>query len=261
MNSPKQPPRRRRKETTVKIVYPHCAGVDIHKDSMTVCVFADAGNGSAPEYHKRNFPTHSEGIREFESWLKQYQVTEVGLESTGVYWKPVWNALEGRFGLHLCNPQHTRAIPGHKTDLQDGTRIAELLAHGMLPESFIPPQWQRELRDLTRLRVRMVQESTRTGNRIGKVLEDAQIKLGSVASDVLGVSGRAMLEALAKGETDATKLAELAQGKLKSKKAQLRKVLEGNVRDHHRFQISILLEHLKECEEKTFQLDCRIDRY
>ena len=245
----------------MKIVYPRCAGVDIHKDSMTVCIFADASNGSAPAYHKRKFPTHSEGIRDFELWLGEHQVTDVGLESTGVYWKPVWNALEGKRGLHLCNPQHVRAIPGQKTDLRDGTRIADLLAHGILPESFIPPQWQRELRDLTRLRARFVQEATRTGNRVEKVLEDAHIKLGSVASDVLGVSGRAMLEAIGKGKTEASELAELAQGKLKKKKAQLLKALDGKIRDHHRFQIRLLLDDLKECEEKIFQLDLRIGKY
>jgi transposase len=112
---------------------------------MTVCVIVDRQDGSAPEYHKRKLATHTEGIRELEAWLKECQVTDVGMESTGVYWKPVWNALEGRWALHLCNPQHVRAIPGSKTDLRDGTRIGELLAYGKLAESFIPPLWQREL--------------------------------------------------------------------------------------------------------------------
>jgi transposase len=245
----------------VKVVYPRCAGIDMHKESMTVCVIIDRQDGSAPEYQKRKLPTHTEGIGKLDAWLKECQVTDVGMESTGVYWKPVWNALEGRFGLHLCNPQHVRAIPGSKTDLRDGTRIAELLACGKLPESFIPPLWQRELRDLTRLRARCTQEVTRIGNRILKVLEDAQIKLDSVASDALGVSGRLMLNGLVEGKTDAAGLAELARGRLKKKKAELRRALAGSFREHHRFQIRLLLQELQECEEKIFQLDCRIEQY
>src|SRR5262249_7658519 len=182
-------------------VYPRCAGINIHKQTLTVCTILDTGNGSAPEYQKRKFATHTEGLGELAAWLREFSVTDVGMESTGVYWKPVWNALEGECRLHLCNPLHVRAIPGAKTDLRDGTRVAELLSYGKLPESFIPPQWQRELRDLTRLRARYAQEGTRIVHRIEKVLEDAQIKLGAVASDLLGVSGRAMLEALVQGET------------------------------------------------------------
>lgn len=245
----------------MKVVYPRCAGIDIHKESMTVCVIVDRQNGSAPEYHKRKLATHSEGIRELYSWLEECQVTDVGMESTGVYWKAVWNALEGKWGLHLCNPQHVRAIPGSKTDMRDGTRVAELLSYGKLPESFIPPQWQRELRDLTRLRARMAQEVTRAGNRILKVLEDAQIKLDCVASDALGVTGRLILDKLLEGETDPTKLAELAVGKLKRKKAQLRQALDGHFTDHHRFQIRLLLKAIEEVEEKIWQLDRRIGRY
>jgi transposase len=178
-----------------------------------------------------------------------------------VYWKPVWNALEGKWGLHLCNPQHVRVIPGSKTDMRDGTRIGELLAYGKLPESFIPPLWQRELRDLTRLRARFKQEVARAGNRILKVLEDAQIKLDCVASDALGMTGRLILNQLVKGETDPDKLAELAQGNLKKKKKQLRQALDGKFREHHGFQIRLLLEEVKEFEDKIFQLDRRIDQY
>jgi transposase len=228
---------------------------------MTVCVIVERQDGSAPEYHKRKLATHTEGIRELCAWLEKCQVTEVGMESTGVYWKPVWNALEGKWGLHLCNPQHVRVIPGSKTDMRDGTRTAELLSYGKLPESFIPPQWQRELRDLTRLRARLTQEVTRAGNRILKVLEDAQIKLDCVASDALGVTGRRILNSLLQGETDPAQLAELAVGKLKKKKPQLRQALDGKFTDHHRFQIRLLLELVKECEEKIFQLDRRIDQY
>ena len=228
---------------------------------MAVCVFVDPGESSTPEQHKRKYPTHREGIRQLAAWLREHEVTEVGMESTGVYWKPVWNALEGEFGLHLCNPQHVRAIPGTKTDLRDGTRIAELLAHGKLPESFIPPQWQRELRDLTRLRARFVQETNRTNNRIQKLLEDAGIKLGNVISDVLGVSGRLMLRALVRGERDPVQLAELAQGRLKSKKEELQRALEGDFRDHHRFQLELLLDDLEDREAKIAKLDARMRDY
>jgi transposase len=245
----------------VKVVHPRCAGIDIHKESMTVCVIVDRQDGSAPEYQKRKLATHKEGIEELMAWLEKCQVTDVGMESTGVYWKPVWNALEGKWGLHLCNPQHVRVIPGSKTDMRDGTRVGELLAYGKLPESFIPPVWQRELRDLTRLRARFSQEATRTSNRILKVLEDAQIKLDCVASDSLGVSGRLILKALVEGETDAGKLAELAVGKLKKKKGELRKALKGRFRDHHRFQVRLLMEDLKECEEKILKLEQRIEQY
>jgi transposase len=245
----------------VKIAYPRCAGIDIHKESMTVCLIVDRLDGSAPAYHKRKLATHTEGIRELCAWLEQHQVTDVGMESTGVYWKPVWNALEGRWGLHLCNPQHVRAIPGSKTDMRDGTRVAELLTYGKLPESFIPPSWQRELRDLTRLRARMTQEVTRAGNRILKVLEDAQIKLDCVVSDALGVSGRLILDALVSGETDPAQLAELAVGKLKKKRAQIRQALDGKFTDHHRFQVKLLLKIVREHEDQILQLDTRIEQY
>jgi transposase len=245
----------------VKVVYPRCAGIDIHKESMTVCMIVDRQDGSAPEYQKRKLPTHQGGVQELKNWLEKCQITDVGMESTGVYWKPVWNALEGKWGLHLCNPQHVRVIPASKTDIRDGTRTAELLAYGKLPESFIPPVWQRELRDLTRLRARFTQELTRTTNRIRKVLEDAQIKLDCVASDSLGVSGRAMLNGLVAGQTDAHQLAELAVGRLKKKKKEFRLDLQGNFKDHHRFQIRLLLDDMKECEDKICQLDGRIEKY
>lgn len=245
----------------MKVVYPRCAGIDVHKESMTVCVIVDRRDGSAPEYHKRRLATHTEGIRQLCAWLDEHQVTDVGMESTGVYWKPVWNALEGKWGLHLCNPQHVRVIPGAKTDMRDGTRVAELLACGKLPESFIPPAWQRELRDLTRLRARMTQEVSRAGNRILKVLEDAQIKLDCVASDALGVTGRLIINALLDGKTDAAELAELAVGRLKNKKAQLRQALDGKFTDHHRFQIRLLLKMIQEYEDQILQLDKRIGEY
>jgi len=245
----------------VKVVYPRCAAIDVHKETQTVCAIVDRQDGSAPDYHKCKLATHTEGLGKLEAWLKEHQVTDVGLESTGVYWKPVWNALEGKFGLHLCNPQHVRVIPGSKTDLRDGTRNAELLAYGKLPESFIPPLWQRELRDLTRMRARVTQEISRLGNRILKVLEDAQIKLDCVASDALGVSGRLILQALVDGKTDPDELVELVKGRLKRKKAEMRKALSGKFTDHHRFQVRLLLKGIRECEDMIVQLDGRISKY
>ncbi len=245
----------------MKVVNPRCAGIDIHKKTMTVCRFVDRGNGSAPELERRKLPTHSDGVRQLAGWLREHQITEVAMESTGVYWKPVWNALEGEFGLHLCNPYHVRAIPGSKTDLRDGTRIAELLAYGKLPESFIPPRWQRELRDLTRLRKRFVQQASRSSSRIQKVLEDAQIKLASVASDVMGVSGRQMIEAMAAGETDPERLADLARGRMKKSKAALSQALDGELRDHHRFQLRLLLEDWQHCQRQIQALEERIATY
>lgn len=227
---------------------------------MTVCVIVDRCDGSAPEYQKRKLATHTEGIRELAAWLKQCQVTDVGMEATGVYWKPVWNALEGEWGLHLCNPQHVRAIPGSKTDLRDGTRIAELLSYGKLPESFIPPRWQRELRDLTRLRAQYTQEVTRIGNRILKVLEDAQIKLDCVVSNSLGVTGRLILKELIKGEVDPVVLADLAVGKLRKKRKELAQALQGRATDHHRFQLSILFRTLRQLENQILRLDVHITK-
>lgn len=233
----------------------------MHKESMTFCLIVDRQDGSAPEYHKGKLATHTEGIQEFKALLEKYQVTDVGMESTGVYWKPLWNALEGKWRLHLCNPHQVRAIPGSKTDIRDGTRVAELLAYGKLPESFIPPLWQRELRDLTRLRARLTQELTRAGNRILKVLEDAQIKMDCVVSDALGVTGRLILNELVKGERDPDKLAELAMGKLKKKKAQLRQALDGKFTSHHGFQIQLLMKLIREVEDQILQLDVRINGY
>lgn len=244
----------------MKVAYPRCAGIDVHKESMTVCLIVDRQNGSAPEYHKRKLATHAEGLEQLCAWLEEYQITDVGMESTGVYWKPVWNALEGRWGLHLCNPHHVRAIPGAKTDLRDGTRLAELLAVGKLPESFIPPLWQRQLRDLTRLRATLRQDLTRSSNRVLKVLEDAGIKLDCVLSDTLGVTGRRILERLVAGETDPAALAELAAGRLKKKKAQIGQALVGHFAEHHRFQIGLLLASIAEFERQIIQLDLRIDR-
>jgi transposase len=180
------------------------------------------------------------------------------MESTGVYWKPVWHMLEGQFELLLVNAQHVKAIPGKKTDRRDSAWLAELLQHGLLQSSFVPPQTIRELRDLTRYRVTLAQECNRIANRIQKVLEDANVKLASVATDALGASGRAMLKAMIAGEKDPQKLAEMSRGLLRRKIPQLQMALEGQVSPHHRFLLQELLDHLEFVESKMTRLEQEI---
>ncbi len=192
-------------------------------------------------------------------WLRACGVTHVAMESTGVYWKPVWHVLEGQFELLLVNAQHVKAIPGRKTDRGDAAWLAELLQHGLVKSSFVPPPPIRELRDLTRYRVNLAQECNRITNRIQKVLEDANIKLASVATDALGASGRAMLKAMVAGEQDTEKLAEMSRGLLRRKIAELKQALEGRVSDHHRFLLGELMEHLEFIESKMGRLEQEIE--
>src|SRR5580698_5516507 len=183
----------------MEVVHPRCCGLDVHK--QTVCACISIKEGPVQERQKKRFETTTAELRQLFAWLKEWKVTTVAMEATGVYWKPVWNALEEGFELLLVNPQHLKSIPGKKTDFKDGARIADLLQHGLLKGSFVPPKPIRELRDLTRSRATLTQERSRIANRIQKVLEDCNIKLGSVVSDVLGVSGRQMLDALIAGES------------------------------------------------------------
>jgi transposase len=210
------------------------------------------------EKHKRRFDTTTGQLRELALWLAGFQVTHIALEATGVYWKPVWNALEHDFQLLLVNPQHLKSIPGKKTDFKDGERIADLQQHGLLRGSLVPTREMRELRDLTRMRARLAQERSSVINRIEKTLEDPNLKLGVVASDVVGVSGRAMLEAIIGGETDPAKLAELAKGTLRRKIPQLTLALEGNVTPHHRFLLRQWLDMLDFVDRKIALLDAQI---
>ena len=185
----------------MEIIVPCCAGLDVHKDSVEACVRRMEAEGKL--YHQiRHWGTATRELMAMADWFKAEGVTQVAMESTGVYWKPIFNILEGEFEVLLVNAQKLKHVPGHKTDVQDCQWIAQLLQHGLLKESFIPPRWQRELRDLTRQRAQVIGEHSRISNRIQKVLEDANIKLGSVASDVVGVSGRQMLQAIIGGESD-----------------------------------------------------------
>src|SRR2546425_1923532 len=223
----------------MEVVYPCCCGLDVHKKSITACVLWAAAKGKSRKEKKR-FGTFTHDLLQLADWLAQCGVTHVAMESTGVYWKPVWNILAEQFEVLLVNAQHIKAVPGRKTDQKDSEWIADLLQHGLLRGSFVPPRETRELRDLTRYRVSLTEECNRIANRIQKVLEDANIKLASVATDALGASGRAMLKAMIAGEQDTEKLAEMSRGLLRRKIPQLKQALEGRVRDHHRFLLKEL---------------------
>jgi transposase len=186
------------------VVYRCCCGLDVHKDSVTACVLWAERKGKSQQ-EKRRFGTFTRNLLALSDWLHECGVTQVAMESTGVYWKPEWHVLEGQFELLLVNAQHVKAIPGQKTDRKDSAWLAELLQHGLLKSSFVPPEPIREWRDLTRYRVNLAQECNRIANRIQKVLEDANLKLASVATDALGASGRAMLKAVIAGEQDVEK--------------------------------------------------------
>src|SRR5438093_191593 len=244
----------------MEVVYPCCCGLDVHKASITACVLWAEGGGRARK-EKRRFGTFTRDLLDLADWLRTCGVTHVAMEATGVYWKPVWNILDGQFTeVLLVNAQHIKAVPGRKTDQKDSEWIADLLQHGLLRGSFVPPQPTRELRDLTRYRVSLAQEINRIANRIQKVLEDANIKLASVATDALGASGRAILEAMLAGEQDAARLAELSKGLLRNKIPELKLALEGRMTEHHRFLLRQLFDHLRFTESKLSQIEQEIDR-
>jgi transposase len=239
------------------IVYACCAGLDVHKETVVVTVRRRHGTGKV-EQRTRTFGTMTEQLLELADWLEAEGTTHLAMESTGVYWKPIWNLLESRFEILLVNAQHIKHVPGRKTDVKDSEWIAQLLQCGLLRGSFVPETPQRELRELTRQRRQLVHSKASVANRIQKVLEDANIKLGSVATDVLGVSGRDMLRALIAGETDPVKLAELARRKLRAKIPALRLALRGRVTEHHRFLLGLLLDELTHLEGLIERLTRRI---
>ena len=238
-------------------VFARVAGLDVHLKTIQCAVRCrqESGKLLAPV---RSFGTMTRDLRALADYLQALGVTHVALEATGVLWKPVWNVLERRFTLLLVNPRHLKKVPGRKTDVSDAEWLAQLLQCGLLRGSFVPPRAVRELRDLTRHRAQLAGEQTRTANRIHKVLEDANIKLGAVASRVLGKSGRAMLRAMLQGQEDPKKLAELALGRLRGKIPQLRLALEGNCTEHHRYLLGRLLSHLSYLEHQADQFSARI---
>lgn len=241
----------------MEVTYERCCGLDVHKETVVACVFVP-GAGKQPHKEIRTFNTMTADLLALADWLTAQGVTHVAIESTGVYWKGPWNILESSFTLLLVNAQHIKQVPGRKTDVRDCEWIAELLRHGLLKASFVPDLPQRELRELTRYRTTLIRERSAERNRIQKTLEGAGIKLASVASDVLGSSGRGMLEALVEGTIDAATLADLAKGRLRTKLPQLERALTGAVGAHQRFLLAHQLAHLDGLDELIDQLSQEI---
>jgi transposase len=232
----------------MEVVFERCCGLDVHKAIVVACLWMRDQSGKV---HKeiQKFGTMTVDLVVLYDWLKSKGVTHVAMESTGIFWKPIYNLLEDAFQVLLVNAEHIKRVPGRKTDVTDAEWIADLLAHGLLKGSFIPPKPIRELRDLTRYRKSLIDERVREVNRLHKLLETANIKLSSVASDVMGMSGRSMLEALLEGKTDPEVLADLAKGKLRNKLPELKKALHGRFSTHHRFILEHILGHLDFLDE------------
>jgi transposase len=243
----------------MRIVHQRCCGLDVHKKSITACVLVWDGKEAVQE-RKKEFGTTKKALERLRFWLMASKVSMVAMESAGVYWKPVWHVLERQkqFQLKLINAQHYHGVDGQKSDQIDCAWLAELLQCGLLKGSFVPPQWQRELRDLTRLRVSLLQDQNRVQNRIEKLLEDANIKLGSVASDTLGVSGRRILDAVVEGKRDAGWMADYAQGRLRARRKELEEALHGFVTDHHRRLLAMLLGQVDLLDQDIAALEADI---
>jgi transposase len=241
----------------MQVMHERCAGLDVHKKTVVACVLIPNGRGDWSQ-ETRTFGTMTVDLLALSDWLLACGCTHVAIESTGDYWKPVFNILEGTCEVLLVNAQHMKAVPGRKTDVKDAAWLAELLQHGLLRASFIPPVAQRELRDLTRYRSTFIQERVTLINRVQKLLEDANIKLAAVASAIMGVSGRAMLAALVAGHTDPHVLADLAKGRLRSKREPLAKAMEGRVKPHHRFVLTELLCQIDSLDETIARFDTQI---
>jgi|SRR5579859_427876 len=240
----------------MEVLYPRCAGIDVHSESVTACVRVASGQEVTHEH--RTVSTTTRGLLDLVDWLTTAGCTHVAMEATGVYWKPVWHVLEGAFTLVLANAMHIRNVPGRKSDMNDATWIADLLAHGLIRSSFVPPAPIQELRDLTRTRKQLVREIARHTLRIQKTLEDANLKLTRVVSDILGTSGRTILRALVAGETDPARLADLTKGRLKASRPQLLDALHGRVTAHHRFMIQLHLTQIEALEAALHDLEAHL---
>jgi transposase len=237
-----------------------CAGLDVHQASIVCCVLIGAP-GRRPQKLLRSFGTTTRELEALRAWLTEHGVTQVGMESTGVYWKPVYAVLEGHFDLTVGNAHHIKNVPGRKTDVKDAEWIAQLLRHGLVAKSFVPPPAIRDLRELVRHRRTLIEMRTAARNRVLKLLEGANIKLSGVASDVFGVSGMAMLKALAAGTTSAAEVAGLARGRMRRKHAALEAALEGRMREHQRFLLTMQLRHLEAIDRDLEALDARIEAH
>jgi transposase len=240
------------------LIHGCCAGLDVHKKTVVACL-RRAGPAGRVDRQVRTFGTVTADLIALADWLDAEGVSHVAMESTGVYWKPVFHLLEGRFEVLLVNAQHIKQVPGRKTDVKDAEWLAQLLQYGLLKASFIPPPPVRELRDLTRQRAQLVRERAAAANRIQKVLEDANVKLASVATDVLGASGRSMLAAIVGGSDDPAALAALAKGRLRGKAPELTAALHGLVTDHHRFLLRTLLRQVEQLEGLIAEYAARIE--
>lgn len=241
----------------MEVVYERCCGVDVHKKTAVACVIVPGPQGR-PVREVRTFGTMTDDVLELGDWLAEQSVSHVAIESTGSYWKPLWNLLADRVNLVLVNAHHVRAVPGRKTDVKDSEWLADLLRHGLLRPSFVPSRPQRELRELVRYRTSLVQERSAAANRIQKTLEGANIKLASVATDILGKSGRAMVQALVDGETDATRMAQLAKQRMRAKIPVLERALVGHFGPHQRFLVAEQLAHIDFLDERLARLSAEI---
>jgi transposase len=240
------------------VIHACCAGLDVHKKTIQACIRWLNERGEVAMTF-REFGTTTRELLALADWLREHKVTHVAMESTGVFWKPVFNVLEAQCEVLLCNARHVKNVPGRKTDLKDCEWLAQLLQCGLLRGSYIPPRAQRELRDLTRSRASLQDDKARVANRIHKILEDANIKLGAVATDILGVSGREILQKLMAGETEPRELARCARKRLKQKQAQLEAALEGRLSEHHCFMLRLEWEQLRALEALIERLDARIE--
>jgi transposase len=241
----------------MEVLYPCCAGLDVHKDTVVSSVRLAHGNPAQREV--RTFGTTTPQLLALVEWLESEGVTHVAMEATGVYWKPVWHLLEGRFELTLANARQIKNVPGRKSDVRDAEWIADLLAHGLIRSSFVPPAPIQEMRDLTRTRKQLVRERAQHVQRLQKVLEDANLKLASVVTDLMGQSGRAMLEAIVQGVTDPERLAALAHPRVKASRAELVEALTGRVTEHHRFMLRLHLQQVQALESAVSALEGRIE--
>lgn len=226
----------------MEVIYPRCAGLDVHKQTVVACV--RIAREGPPLQQVRTFPTTTSGLFVLADWLESFDVKHVAMEATGVYWKPVWHVLEGHFELILANAAHVKNVPGRKTDVNDAMWLADLLAHGLIRASFVPPVAVQELRTLTRTRKQLVREKGAHVQRIEKLLEDANLKLGVVLSDLMGKSGRAVLQALIEGETDPERLLSCVSSRVKASRAELLEALRGRVSPHHRFMLKLHVAHI-----------------
>lgn len=241
----------------MEVVHERCAGLDVHQHTVVACTRVATGGQVAQEV--RTFATTTQGLLGLCDWLTEHGCTHAAMESTGVYWKPVWHVLESSFDLVLANAMHIRNVPGRKTDVNDAMWIADLLAHGLIRASFVPPTPVQELRDLTRTRKQLVREIAQHTQRLQKTLEDANIKLTGVLSNVLGTTGRALLEALVAGETNPDQLAELTRGRhLKATRAELVEALRGRVREHHRFLLKLHLGQIDALTAAVRDVEARV---